>query len=340
MTRTADLHAGDLSPDPFSERAEGRCTMDVHVLGCHLHVVSDDSRLMAVAAMAYAGLPAHRLLAEPPRIHLELRLSPEQRVAPGAEPPPVQMQSGAGFLCGVMDGGNYAVLHPAQLRALIVASPDMLAKPYHLRYELIEFAVFTLATRALGLVPLHGACVGHEGRAALVMGPSGAGKSTLALHSLLRGLAFIAEDAVFVHPASNMATGVSNYLHVTSDALRFVDDEHARAWIESAPVIRRRSGVEKYEADLRYAPGVLAAGPMAVACVVFASTQSADHPGRLVRPIPAHDIPSRLAAEQPYAASQPGWNAFVREVCRLGAYELRRGGHPDDSVKALRELLG
>jgi hypothetical protein len=63
-----------------------------------------------------------------------------------------------------MDASNYVVLAPAQRQALVVASEEMLDRPYHLRYELVEFAVFTLATRGLGLVPLHGACVGRHGR--------------------------------------------------------------------------------------------------------------------------------------------------------------------------------
>jgi serine kinase of HPr protein (carbohydrate metabolism regulator) len=59
---------------------------------------------------------------------------------------------------------------------------------YLTRYELIEFAVFTLAQRVQGLVPLHAACVGRAGRGLLLMGGSGAGKSTLALHCLARRL--------------------------------------------------------------------------------------------------------------------------------------------------------
>ena len=58
----------------------------------------------------------------------------------------MQVQSGAGLICGVMDASNYVVLDPVQRRALVVASEDMLLWPYHLRYELIEFAVFTSNT--------------------------------------------------------------------------------------------------------------------------------------------------------------------------------------------------
>lgn len=339
MAATLDLLTGDLSPDPFLERTPEWRSMDVHVLGGHFHFRSDSSALLDVVAMAYAGLPAHVLPVTAPRFQIELRLAPADADA-SDEPPPVRMQSGAGFLCGVMDANNYVVLFPEQRRALVVASADQLARPYHLRYELIEFAVFTLATRALSLAPLHGACVGWHGRAALVMGASGAGKSTLALHSLLRGMDFVAEDAVFVHPPSGQVTGVANYLHMQADALRFVDDQHLRDWIEHAPVIRRRSGVQKYEMDLRDGHARLAPEPLQLACVVFASARPADDPQALLQAIPDHEIEGRLRAEQPYAASQPGWDAFVSAVRQRGACELRRGRHPVDSVDALIRLLG
>ncbi len=119
-----------------------------------------------------------------------------------------------------------------------------------------------LATRGLGLVPLHGACIGKQGRGILLLGASGSGKSTLALHSLLHGFDFLAEDAVFVEPESLLATGVANYLHVQADALRFVEDDEAKRWISQSPVIRRRSGVTKFESDLRKGHGRLAATPL------------------------------------------------------------------------------
>lgn len=339
MAQNLDLPTGELSPDPFLEHVPGRGSMDVHVLGVHLRFSSESEALLQVAATAYAGLPAHTLPVTPPLLQVELRLAPA-RAAATAEPPMVRMQSGAGFLCGVMDASNYAVLFPEQGRALAVASLDMLEQPYHLRYELIEFCVFTLATRALALTPLHGACVGLRGRCALIMGDSGAGKSTLALHSLLGGMDFLAEDAVFVHPPSGLVTGVANYLHVLPDALRFVEDAGQRTWIEQSPMIRRRSGVEKHEVDLRHGPGRLAQAPLELAAVVFASRDAAEHPASLIRPIAENDILPRLLAEQPYAASQPGWDDFVQRIKRCGAYELRRGGHPLASVDAVRKLLG
>jgi hypothetical protein len=337
------FHAGgvrDAGADPFCEQSGHRFSVSKQILGGRFRFESTSEALLQLVEAAYAGLPSHRLPMAVPEFRVELRLSPRRALSGTAElPPPVQTQSGAGLLCGVMDASNYVVLAPEQHRALVVASEDMLGQPYHLRYELIEFAVFTLATRGLGLVPLHGACVGREGRGILLLGASGSGKSTLALHSLLQGLDFLAEDAVFVQPESLLATGVANYLHVQADALRFVEDNKTRRWISQAPIIRRRSGVAKFEADLRQEHCLLAAVPLALVGAVFVSSQSADDPDRLLSPVPKHEIAARLAADQSYAAGQPGWRRFEQGLMQLGVHHLRRGRHPRNSVDALRLLL-
>jgi len=282
-------------------------------------------------------LPPYELPIAARDFHIELRLLPPR--GGHRDAPPVRQQSGAGLLCGVMDECNYTLLDPQGHRALVVASQDMLGHPYHLRYELIEFAVFTLATRGMGLVPLHGACVGRAGRGVLLLGASGAGKSTLALHSLLCGLEFLAEDAVFVRPDSLLATGVPNYLHVQPEALGLLQHGPVRDWLARAPRIRRRSGVEKIEADLREGVGRLAAAPLELVGAVFVSRECAAAGAPVLTPL-GDAAAARLAADQPYAAGQPGWHAFVRGLMRRGVHELRRGAHPNASVEALRRLLG
>ncbi|HVX05043.1 MAG TPA: hypothetical protein VHA71_07980 [Rhodanobacteraceae bacterium] len=218
-------------------------------------------------------------------------------------------------------------------------SDDMLQHAYHLRCELIEFAVFVLATRAIGLVPLHGACVGRRGRGVLLLGGSGAGKSTLALHGLLHGLELLAEDAVFVRPGDLLATGVPNYLHLKSDALDFVADGAIRAWVAHAPVIRRRSGVRKFEVDLREECGRPAMGPLSLVGAVFVSAQPADSPDALLVPLDACEAGVLLDADQPNASRQPSWQPFKRQILDRGVHQLRRGRHPRDSVDALCRLL-
>lgn len=339
MALTISHGVPDADADPFRERSGPAFSVRKQLLGGDFRFDSASAALLQVVEAAYAGLPPHRLPVAAPEFRIELRLLPRQASPRRAEPPPVRMQSGAGLICGVMDASNYVVLAPAQRQALVVASEDMLDRPYHLRYELVEFAVFTLATRELGLVPLHGACMGRQGRGVLLLGASGAGKSTLALHGLLHGLDFLAEDAVFVQPESLLATGVANYLHVQADALRHVDDRAARDWLERSPRIRRRSGVEKFEADLRQGPGQLAASPLALVGAVFVSAEAAGDADALLSPLRASDIATRLRADQPYASTQPGWDRFEQQLIRRGVHELRRGRHPRDAVAALHALL-
>ena len=340
MAMASTFHGADAGADPFGERSVGRRVVRRRILGGRFCFGSASEALLHLVEAAYGGLPRHRVSMAIPEFRIELRLSPPRASPPAGEPPPVQMQSGAGVICGVMDASNYVVLAPAQQRALVVASVDMLERPYHLRYELIEFAVFTLATRGQGLVPLHGACVGWQGRGILLLGASGSGKSTLALQALLQGLDLLAEDAVFVAPQDMLATGVANYLHVQADALRFVEDAGARHWIDEAPVIRRRSGVQKFEADLRLGPGRLATAPLQLVGAVLVCGEPAADCAAVLRAVPAAEVAARLAATQPYASGQPGWARFEQKMAALGVHELRRTDHPRDGVAALRRLLG
>jgi hypothetical protein len=327
----------DAASDPFDEHRPCRHQVTRQLLGASFTFASDSQALLLLVQAAYAGLPAHRLPGAP-AFRIELKLLPAQAHPHTGEPPPVRTQSGGGVLCGIVDANNYVVLSPDQRRALVVVSQDMLAHAYHVRYELIEFAVFVLAARGMGLVPLHGACLGWEGRGVLLLGPSGAGKSTLALHGLLHGLAFVAEDGVFVEPQRMLATGVANYLHLRSESTRPLDAP-TRAWIQAAPVIRRRSGVEKFEVDLRGSRARLAPAPLQLVGAVLVSSQVAQDPQQLLQPLPQGQALACLAADQPYAAGQPGWAQLCRRLTRQGVYQLQRGAHPQASVQALLSLL-
>ena len=330
--------AAELEPP---DRPAARFVVHKQIMGGRFRFRSSHEALLDLVEAAYGGHAPHQLPAGGPEFDIELDLSP-RRDPVGIEPPPVRTQLGAGRVLGFMDDDNYVLISPQQRRARVVASEDMLGHAYHLRYELIEFAVFILATRGQRLVPLHAACLGGGGRGLLLLGASGSGKSTLALHGLLQGLEFLAEDAVFVQPDSMLATGVASYLHVQADALDTIDDMAARRWIASSPVIHRRSGVAKFEVDLRRAPAParLAQQPLQLVGAVMVSNQRADDPGALLTRLVGDDIAARLRADQPYAKGQPGWHGFERRMVHLGMHELRRGRHPRSSVDALRQLLG
>jgi hypothetical protein len=311
--------------------------MSRQLLGGRFHFESTSNELLRLVHWAYGDLPEHTLSGRSPQLQVRLVLN-EAATPTGRrkEPPELTLMGGAGLLGAVAGSSSFVALAPDQGGALVTVSRDMLRYPYHARYELIEFAVLTLATRAQQLIPLHAACVSLNNRGLLLMGGSGAGKSTLSLHCLLRQLDFVSEDAVFATPKGLLATGVANFLHVRPDILSWLSKSDARR-VRASPSIQRRSGVRKFEVDLRRGGYRLAARPPRLSAAVFLSPRAG---GRtLLRPLSGTELRARLLAAQPYAAAQPRWQQFAANMQELGGYELRRGRHPQEGAERLHELL-
>jgi energy-coupling factor transporter ATP-binding protein EcfA2 len=328
----------ELRSDPFEERSAAQMHRDIHVLGARVRFESNSEDLLRLVDSAYAGLPRHRLPRVEPQLRVGLVLASSYGKRASVEPAPLQMMSGGGLLAGAAQSSSFVVVSPDERAALVVVTPRMLRFPYHTRYELIEFAVFTLAARVQRLVALHAACVGRAGRGVLLLGPSGAGKSTVTLQCLIEGLGILSEDSVFVTPDTLLATGVSNFLHVRADSLRWIAQGRTVAKIRRSPLIRRRTGVQKYEIDLRGGDYPLIERPLKIGAIVFLSARTAAGRPLLKRLLPAEALPM-LVREQAYAANQPPWALFTRSVKRVPFFELRRGQHPSESVAALRELM-
>jgi hypothetical protein len=326
--------------DPFGEDTAAQLHTRVSVVGGDFDLRSSAPKLLELANGAFGGLPKQRLERLPPRFSVQLVLNDRKRTwARGAPPPPPVFSSGAGLLSATIDAGNFAVMDPGGLRAMISVSKAILEQPYYPRYELIELACLTLAARVQGLAPLHAACVGANGSGLLLIGGSGTGKSTLCLQALACGMQLLSEDSAFVAPGSLRATGVANYLHLTRDALGFLPAGELRRAIERSPVIERRSGARKLEIDLRRLDAKVPRKPLRLVATVFLSRRAAGRTGTL-HAIGRGACVSRLRREQPYAVHRyPGWAAFERRVAELPSYELRRTEHPDTAVRQLRELL-
>jgi hypothetical protein len=334
-----EVTASAVAADPFGERAPDAHEIRIHVLGARFRFQSASRQLLGLVDAAYRDLPRHRLSQRSPQIDIRLVLCADDHGTRWAEPPQLQTSSGARLLAGTMDAANYALLSPPARAGLIAMSRRLLGHPYHARYELIEFAVFTLAARVQNLVPLHAACVSRRGRAAVIVGDSGSGKSTLALHCLLQGFDFVSEDSTFLCPQRLLATGVANYLHLQPDALRFVDAHQQKVLTQRSSMIQRRSGIAKLELDVRAGPWRLARAPCRTTAVVFLNRRRRGK-GPLLRPIGPREGRRRLERAQPYAAGQPGWRQFERRLATMPLWELRRGSHPGDGVPELCTLLG
>jgi hypothetical protein len=325
--------------DPFREHEPARLRARLHVMGGVFTVESGDAELLDLAVEAFGGMPKHRLERKSHHFTVQLvRTSHKKAWRNGAAPPPPVLSAGAGLLCAAVDAGTFAVVDVPMSRALICISNAMLRHRYHARYELVELVFLTLAARAQSLVPLHAACVGANGRGLLLMGGSGTGKSTLSLHALSGGMQLLSEDSAFVALEGLRATGVSNYLHVTPQALRYLKSKSLRRAVERSPLIERRSGARKLEFDLRDLKNGIVRAPLRLAATVFLSRRPAGRQPAL-RPLDRETLVARLRREQPYASARPNWSTFEQRIADLPAYELRRTEHPDAAVRQLQLLL-
>lgn len=338
MTRRRSHAIPDLYADPFGERSAALEREGMDLLGCRVAFESNSRQLMRLVRVAFAGLPPHRLTGDMPQLNIRLLATSAATAHSRAEPPPLEMLAGGGLFGGATHSSSFVMVSPEQRSGLVAVPPSVLRFPYHTRYELIEFALFTLAARVKRLVPLHAACIGREGRGVLLMGESGAGKSTVSLLCLLAGFEFLSEDSVFVEPDSLLASGVANFAHVRANSLRWVAQPREVAAIRKSTVIRRRSGVRKFEVDLRQRRYRLAPQPQEIHSLVFLSSAAAGSQPML-RPLAKAQTLSRLNASQAYAAGQPGWAQFCASLSRIESFELRRGRHPSESVEALQRLM-
>jgi hypothetical protein len=308
------------------------------VLGARIDFECETAALAAVVDAAYAGLPATRARRGLPTYRVCLRFMKDDATRFRGAPRRPRYSSGGDLISATIDASNYSVAAPAARSALIVASPAMLARPYDLRCDLLEFAVFTLVARDQPVVALHAACVGSGDRAVLLLGESGAGKSMATLQCTFAGLGVLAEDVVFVEPRHLTVTGVPNYIHLRMETPRLLAAAQARRIRRAPQVERRNSGVRKYEVDLR---GMTRAGlvlPARLIAVVVLS-RKVGRGGGLMHELPANELLRALDRDQPYARSRPLWRTLRARLRRLPSFRVERGASAADTAGALAALL-
>jgi hypothetical protein len=327
----------DPPADPFGEAVRAVRRWRCRLLGADFMFTTDDPDVERLVRQAFENLPRYRVTPRVRKLHVRIVL--RRRAARTATPPPPpRFAGGADIVTATIDADNFAVLAPRQGSALVVMSSDMLRHSYHLRYELLEFTVITLAVRALGLVPLHAACLSLRGRGVLIVGASGSGKSTLSLQGAAAGLALVSEDSLFVEPRRLRAVALPNYLYVRADSPSRLAPDGLVRHLARANLIQRRSGVRKRALDLRHAGLAVAGGAPRIVAMILLSARTAQTRRLLIRQ-PAGRGLARLRAMQSYAAARPEWPSFARQMAQLPCFELRRGAHPAEAISVLKELL-
>lgn len=328
----------DQNHDPFGEKSIRPFRRRVNVLGANCECTSNDARLIEILDQAFSELPRHELGSPPVDLNIALVLVGSASSSPAGWQQP-HYQSGAGLIVATVDAGNFAAISVSQRSSLICVTSDMLLSyPYEVRYELVEFALLTLASRVQDLVPLHAASIGINGYGLLLNGPSGSGKSLLSLACTLRGFDFLAEDAVFVSAEKGVATACPGFLHLHEGSLAHVSSSGVAHIIRSSPVIQRQGGARKYEVDLRRSGFSLADRPLRIVVLVMLSNPG-DAAESLLARVSVGELMEELERDQGYAAQLRSWQAFRTMIAELPAYRLAYRPDPDAAANAFRELI-
>jgi hypothetical protein len=101
----------------------------------------------------------------------------------------------------VSDGDNFAIGDSQSWFACFFLSEKTAADHAWLRWYYVEPIAYNLLVQRY-LVPIHAACVAHDGAGILLCGQSGAGKSTLSFACALAGWTFVSDDCTWLRADS------------------------------------------------------------------------------------------------------------------------------------------
>jgi hypothetical protein len=324
--------------DPFHEDADKPYERCLRLLGADFRLRCNHETVLDLVDEAFAGLPEQFFPSSSPRIQIDIVCTKPVQKVDHSSVPRLQFLSGAGLIVASFDANNYAALSPAASSGLVGVSEDFLMHSHVLRYELIEFAVMTLAARCQNLIPLHAACFGKDGIGLLISGDSGTGKSTLSLACALRGVEYLSDDAVLVQSKTMLAAGCSNFLHIDSGSLRFVEDLHLARQFASSPEITRRSGARKHAIDVRNGQLATADHTLRISALILLSANPSTD-GECLQRMNSQEALAEFSATQPYAARTDAWPEFLDELALVPAFRLNRPTHPDVAAIAIQDLL-
>jgi hypothetical protein len=182
-----------------------------HPLGFLLHIVTNSRDVLEAAEEAWGNQPQEFACEA-----MEFRVV----VEPRGDLCSFAMHRAQGNLySAVSDPYNFAMLDTSALTGSIFVSQRTAADHNALRWFFIEASAYMLLAQRYA-VPVHSACVAHQGAGMMLCGQSGAGKSTLAYACARAGWTYVSDDAVFLLPdsPSPVAIGRSQQARLRPDA--------------------------------------------------------------------------------------------------------------------------
>jgi hypothetical protein len=191
---------------------------------------------------------------------------------------------------------------------------------------------------AMGLVPVHCACLELDGEGLLIAGVSGAGKSTLSVALSKVGFNYVSDDWTYISrvPDGIVAHGTSAPVKLLPDAV-----EHFRS-LQKHRLQRSMNGELAYEVDIAEAFGARVERACEPRWLIFLErTQEA---GAVFAPISSAEARSYVNSSVERLPPQLYEAVAMRQqtiecVASLPSWRFRYGGTPQFAAKELQEFI-
>lgn len=261
---------------------------------------------------------------------LEFRvvIEPEGALAPQ---PTFRMQ--AHLFSVVSDGHNYALGDLQAWFACFFLSEKTAADHGWLRWYYVESMAYVLLAQRY-VVPVHAACVAHNGAGILLCGNSGAGKSTLSFACARAGWTFLSDDCI--------------WLRADSEDRMAIGKPHQARFRDSAPSIfpelagyatsARPNGKLSLEVPLSDFPQIRTAPRSPIHALVFLNRQIGAR--ARVENLPPGEAADQLLQEMPTYGPKVDamYEKAIRRLQDLPAWRLHYESL-DDALRLLSELI-
>jgi hypothetical protein len=223
-------------------------------------------------------------------------------------------------------------------RTLSARVSGVVARDYRFWKEKLIPITLGVLGAAMGLVPVHCACVESDGDGLLIAGVSGAGKSTLSVALSEVGFHYVSDDWTYIsrHPGGIMAHGTSAPVKLLPDAVNHFHN------LQGHDLQTSMNGELAYEVDIADAFGARVQRECEPRWLIFLErTQRA---GREFLPMSSVEAQSYVNSSVERLPEQLHEAVALREqtigsVALLPRWRFRYGGTPQFAAQQLREFV-
>jgi hypothetical protein len=235
-------------------------------------------------------------------------------------------------------GGDNIFVFDILRRTLSASISTVAAKDFRFwKEKLIPISLGILGA-AIGVVPMHCACLESDGDGLLIAGPSGAGKSTLSLALSQEGFSYVSDDWTYIsrRHGSLVAHGTSAPIKLLPDAASHFPN------LTRYDLQTSMNGELAYEIDIAETFGARIERACEPRWLMFLERKQ--QPGAKLTPMASGKARSYLDSSVerlPVQLSEASAvrNLTIEDVSRLPCWLLQYGGTPQFAAQHLREFV-